>query len=130
MLATQPNSFLAAEVSFRVSSDVEPPAPQVKSVKRGPRASQVGLGVSRAVRGSVRACLGLLGFVGSLRSFGCLEFLVFRGTENPGLHFHDPLAQVLDAFRRLRREVLEGKPAFKFVNCHVLGCKAITHSKM
>ena len=40
MLATVPNSFLAAEVSFKVSSDVEPPAPQVKSVKRGPRASQ------------------------------------------------------------------------------------------
>ena len=32
-------SFLAALVSFKVSSDVEPPAPQVKSVKSGPKAS-------------------------------------------------------------------------------------------
>ena len=39
MLATQPNSFLAADVNFKVSSEVEPPAPQVKSVNRGPKAS-------------------------------------------------------------------------------------------
>ena len=36
-----PNSFLAALVSCRVSSDVEPPAPQVKSVKSGPKAFQI-----------------------------------------------------------------------------------------
>merc|ERR1719281_615680 len=36
MFATQPNSFLTVSQSCIVSSDVEPPAPQVKSVKRGP----------------------------------------------------------------------------------------------
>merc|ERR1719450_827356 len=35
MLATQPNSFFAAEVSCNVRSEVDPPAPQVKSVNRG-----------------------------------------------------------------------------------------------
>lgn len=41
-----PNSFLAALVSCRVSSDVEPPAPQVKSVKSGPKAFQIQKGES------------------------------------------------------------------------------------
>jgi hypothetical protein len=41
MLATVPNSFLAADVNFKVSSEVEPPAPQVKSVNRGPKASVI-----------------------------------------------------------------------------------------
>ena len=49
MLATVPNSFLAAEVNFKVNSEVEPPAPQVKSVNRGPKAWKTGETVKPSV---------------------------------------------------------------------------------
>ena len=52
-------SFLAALVSFKVSSDVEPPAPQVKSVKSGPSASSATKSQSRpGLTGVHQQCIG------------------------------------------------------------------------
>lgn len=92
MLGDPSGSFLAALVSFKVSSDVEPPAPQVKSVKSGPKASSSSSSATKSqkCRPGVTSVTNVTKRHASAMHGQCVSGIV-RPQKHTEVHFHKPL---------------------------------------